>query len=647
MNEYMQYIALSRYARWLPEENRRETWDETVQRYAEFFEKKSGGITSNTYVGDGGNSSTVHDAIFTAIHNLDVMPSMRCMMTAGEALERDNVAGFNCSYLAINRQRAFDELMYILLCGTGVGFSCERQEIQKLPYVAEEMHETDTTIVVADSKIGWASAYRELISLLYSGKIPKWDLSKIRPAGAPLKTFGGRASGPAPLEELFNFTVSVFKKAVGRKLNSLEVHDVVCKIAAVVVVGGVRRSALISLSNLSDPRMQKAKYGDWYNTEGQRALANNSVCYTEKPDVGIYIDEMRNLYESKSGERGIFNRTAAKKQAAKNGRRDAEHDFGCNPCSEIILRDRQVCNLSEVVVRPGDTFDRLKQKVIDATILGTLQATLTDFRYLSRKWKENTEEEALLGVSLTGIMDHPILSGRSPIKIAWEGGIIHLEQALEKLREVAIETNKEWAKKLGINQSTAITCVKPSGTVSQLVDCASGIHPRYSPFYVRTVRADRKDPLAQMMIDMGFPYEDDITNNSNYVFSFPMKAPSSSVMRDDITAIEQLDLWLIYQDNWCEHKPSMTCYVKEEEWPDVFAWVYRNFDKVSGISFLPHTDHVYQQAPYQEISEAEYNELVKKMPKDTDWAKLGDYETYDQTISSQEYACTGGSCEVL
>ena len=890
--QYSGFIALSRYARWLPEESRRETWSETVDRYVDYFMQRVDGkdIPLETW-----------DEIRNAIHNLDCVPSMRALMTAGDALDRDNVAGFNCSYLAINRQRAFDELMYILMCGTGVGFSCERQEVQQLPTVAEEFYESETTIVVPDSKIGWASSFRELISLLYAGKVPKWDLSKVRPAGASLKTFGGRASGPEPLDDLFRYSVNIFRNAAGRKLTSLEVHGMVCKIAEIVVVGGVRRSALISLSNLSDDRMRHAKSGQWWVDSPEFALANNSACYTEKPDMETFMREWLSLVESKSGERGIFNREASQKQAAKNGRRDATFSFGTNPClhpdsmvetvngrmkikdiitptqvysmghdgrlvikpcsaswvskkdaatlnitvasgkvvrctpdhkiyiegkgwveaqdikigdrvvhlvrnrrgaaysgvkltaqdkrdfvmehrlvweavngpvpdgydihhidgdtynndvdnleclshsdhssltryecdndhmvsgyreyspgrhgsmfgfvsqggpkpkriipmpeelksglhqyasvvkieegettdvydltvedthnfiadfvvvhncSEIILRDRQFCNLSEVVVRHGDSFDDLKQKVRIATILGSLQATLTDFRYLSKAWKINTEEEALLGVSLTGIMDHPVLSGQEAMKDNGEGSGEFMKQELkdwlDELKNVAIETNLEWSEKLGIKQSTAITCVKPSGTVSQLVDSASGIHPRYSPYYIRTVRADKKDPLAKFMKDRGFPVEDDVMKpDSTYVFSFPMKAPEDAVFRDDRNAIEQLEHWLTYQRHWCEHKPSVTIYVKDSEWMDVGAWVYRHFDEMSGVSFLPHSDHTYRQAPYQEITEAEYNDWVKRMPTDVNWEDLGLYEFEDRTTSSQTMACTGGLCEVV
>jgi ribonucleoside-triphosphate reductase len=625
MNEYQEFIHKSRYARWLPEEGRRETWAETVNRYVDFW-KERGQINEKTAL-----------QLFNAIFNLDVMPSMRCLMTAGEALDKDNVAGFNCSYLHIDHQKSFDEMMYVLMCGTGVGFSVERQFIEKLPTVAESFHDTDSTIVVADSKIGWASAFRELIAMLYAGKVPKWDMHKVRPAGARLKTFGGRASGSQPLEDLFIFCVGIFQKAKGRRLTSIECHDICCKIAEVVVVGGVRRSALISLSNLSDPRMAKAKSGDWWRNEGQRALANNSVSYTEKPDFESYLSEMHTMYDSKAGERGIFSRVAAQKIAAKNGRRDPEHSFGTNPCSEIILRSNQFCNLSEVVIRADDDLVSLKKKVEVASIIGSLQATLTDFRYLRNIWKRNTEEEALLGVSLTGICDHYLLGKDSP----------DIEKWLTEMKDVAIKTNKEWADKLGINQSTAITCVKPSGTVSQLVDSASGIHPRFSKHYIRRVRSDKKDPLAQYMTAAGFPVEDDVMSKSSLVFSFPIKSPDSSTTVKQVGAMEQLKLWKKYQDYWCEHKPSITVYYTDDEFLQVSQWIWENFDTVSGISLLPVSDHVYQQAPYEDITSEKYEELLKAMPVDVNWSDLEHFEKEDTTTGSQELACTGGACEIV
>lgn len=629
--EFQKFIHLSRYARWNDSKGRRETWQETIDRLITFWR----GQFSKKQLPD----ETLEE-IKLAILKLEIMPSMRTLMTAGEALKRDNVAGFNCSYVAVDHPRVFDEILYVLMCGTGVGFSVERQYINKLPEVAEDFYETDTCIIVADSKIGWAKAYREFISLLYQGQVPKWDVSKVREAGARLKTFGGRASGPGPLEELFRFTIEVFKGAKGRKLNSLEVHDIVCKVADVVVVGGVRRSALISLSNLTDTRMRTAKSGAWYEANGQRRLANNSVAYTEKPDIGIFMDEWKGLYDSKSGERGIFNREAAKKNVPQR-RKDlgGDMEYGCNPCSEILLRSKQFCNLTEVVVRQEDDLDSLTRKIELATILGTMQASLTNFRYLSSQWQKNTEEEALLGVSLTGIMDNSSMAGVN---------LPRLRTWLNELRGKAIETNKMWAGRLGVNVSTAITCVKPSGTVSQLVDSASGIHTRHSPYYIRTVRADKKDPLAIMMKDMGFPVEDDqMKPEAGYVFSFPMKAPDTAFTRTDLTAIEQLEIWKLYQLNYTEHKPSVTISVKEHEWLQVGSWCYDNFDILSGVSFLPFSEHIYPQAPYQDCTKEEYEKMLEKMPKDVDWSKLGEYESDDSALTNmKELACSSGSCEI-
>ena len=629
--KYQEFIHLSRYSRWLPKEGRRETWRETVTRYFDFFQEHL--KQSCKYSLDKSLREELEDAV---IH-LKIMPSMRCLMTAGEALKRENIAGYNCSYVAVDRPQAFDEILYVLMNGTGVGFSVERQFVSNLPTVADEFHPSDTTIVVQDSKMGWAKAFKELVAMLYHGQIPKWDLSKVRPAGAPLKTFGGRASGPEPLRRLFEFTKEIFQNAHGRKLSSIECHDIVCKTAEIVVVGGVRRSALISLSNLSDDRMRVAKSGQWWIDNGQRALANNSACYTEKPDIGIFMDEWKALYDSKSGERGIFNRESAKKIAEKNERRDVGHDFGTNPCSEIILRSREFCNLSEVVVRPEDTEHTLLNKVRLATILGTFQSTLTNFKYVSKDWKKNCIEERLLGVSLTGIMDNKWTAGKLP----------GLDVLLKNLKQISVDTNKEWSEKLKINQSAAITCVKPSGTVSQLVDSASGIHARHNPYYIRTVRGDKKDPLTKMMIEQGFPAEDDVMKpNDTTVFSFPIKCSPDAVFRQDLSAIEQLELWKTYQVHWCEHKPSVTISVKEEEWIEVGAWVYKNFDLMSGVSFLPYSEHTYKQAPYQDCNEKEYKDLMNKMPTSVDWNKLSQYEKSDMTVGSQELACSAGSCEI-
>ena len=621
--DYQSFIHKSRYAKYFDGYGR-ESWDDTVTRY------------STNVIGDKVDAETKRE-IEEAILGLEIMPSMRAMMTAGPALERDNTAGYNCSYLPVDDPKSFDEAMYILLCGTGVGFSVERQYITKLPEVPV-LYDSDTTVVVKDSKEGWAKAFRQVLALLWAGEIPKWDVSKVRPAGARLKTFGGRASGPAPLVELFNFAVNTFKNAQGRKLSSIECHDLMCFIGQIVVVGGVRRSAMISLSNLSDDRMRHAKSGQWWETAAHRALANNSVAYTEKPDVETFMREWLALVESKSGERGVFNRQACVAIAKKHGRRDPNHEFGCNPCSEISLRPYQFCNLTECVVRASDSIEDLERKVKLATILGTIQSTFIKFPYLRKVWQNNTEEERLLGVSLTGIMDNPLMTSKNK----------GLEKTLEHLRNVAVDTNAVWAERLGIPVSAAITCVKPSGTVSQLVDSSSGIHARHNPYYIRTVRGDNKDPLTQFMIDQGIPAEPCVfKGDTTTVFSFPQKSPNKAVTRNDMTAIEQLETWLTYQRHWCEHKPSVTISVRDSEWLAVGAFVYEHFDEMSGVSFLPHSDHTYQQAPYQDCTKQEYEELLKLMPKRIDWSKLNEYEQEDNTVAMQTMACSGDSCEIV
>ena len=624
--DYQSFIHKSRYAKYFDGEGR-ESWSSTVGRYMDNVVRKALGGVDNTTIRD----------IEQAIIGQEIMPSMRAMMTAGPALDRDNTAGYNCSYLPVDDPKSFDEAMYILLCGTGVGFSVERQFISKLPEVPE-LFESESIVVVKDSKEGWAKGFRQVLALLWAGEIPKWDVSQVRPAGARLKTFGGRASGPAPLVELFNFAVSTFKAAQGRKLSSMECHDLMCFIGQIVVVGGVRRSAMISLSNLSDDRMRHAKSGQWWETAGHRALANNSVSYTEKPDMETFMREWLSLVESKSGERGIFNREASKKQAAKFGRRDPNHEFGTNPCSEIILRPYQFCNLTECVVRATDTIEDLERKVKLATILGTIQSTMIKFPYLRKVWQNNTAEERLLGVSMTGIMDNPLMTNTNK----------GLEKTLEHLRSIAVATNAEWAELLGIPASASISCVKPSGTVSQLVDSASGIHARHSPFYIRTVRGDNKDPLTQFMIDQGIPNEPCVMKpDSTVVFSFPVKSPEQAVTRNDMTAVEQLELWLTYQRHWCEHKPSVTISVRDSEWLAVGAFVYEHFDEMSGVSFLPHSDHTYQQAPYQDCTKEEYEEMLAKMPSSIDWEDLNEYENEDNTVSMQTMACSGDSCEIV
>lgn len=624
--DYQSFIHKSRYARWQEDTGNRESWSETVARFMD-----------NIVIPKTGDDTYVRD-LEQAILSLEVMPSMRSLMTAGPAAMRDNTSMYNCSYLAVNNIKAFDQAMFILLCGTGVGFSVERQNVSKLPEVPEKMFKSDTTIVVKDSKEGWAKALRQLIALLYSGEIPQWDVSKVRPAGARLKTFGGRASGPAPLIDLFNFAINTFANAKGRKLSSIECHDIMCKIGEVVVVGGVRRSAMISLSNLSDDRMRHAKSGAWWENDKQRALANNSVSYTEKPDAVSFLREWTALVESGSGERGIFNREASKKQAGLNGRRDVNWEFGTNPCSEIILRPSQFCNLTECVVRATDSIEDLERKVRLATILGTIQSTYTHFPYLSKEWTKNTEEERLLGVSLTGIMDNPLSTLKNK----------GLGKMLRHLKQVAVGTNKEWAERLGIPVAAAISCVKPSGTVSQLVDSASGIHARHSPYYIRTVRGDIKDPLTQFMKDKGVPNEPCVMKpDTTVVFSFPQKAPAGATCTSDMTAIEQLEMWLMYQRNWCEHKPSVTINVRAEEWFEVGAFVYEHFDEMSGVSFLPYSEHTYQQAPYQECGKSDYEMLLSVMPKNIDWSELADYEQEDNTSGSQTMACSGDSCEIV
>ena len=631
--EYQSFIHMSRYSRWKSDEGRRETWTETVQRLIDFFADH---VDRN--IGVKFENST-WDRIENAVLTTSVMPSMRAMMTAGEALRRENIAGYNCSYVPIDSPRSFDEVLYVLMNGTGVGFSVERQYVDKLPTIPDrDFEHTEDVISVADSKEGWARGFRDLISYLYTNRIPKVNVNRIRPAGQRLKTFGGRASGPQPLVNLFDFTIEKFRGARGRKLNAMECHDIVCKTGEVVVVGGVRRSALISLSNLSDQRLRMAKSGAWWDTNPERALANNSVAYTEKPDAGIFMKEWLSLYESKSGERGIFNRVSAQEKARQNGRRNADWDFGTNPCSEIILRPNQFCNLTEVVCRPTDSMDTLLEKVEIATILGTMQATLTNFGYLRKRWQDNTEEERLLGVSLTGIMDSTLLN-KNDSKLA---------DRLNKLREKAVVVNKEWSSTLGIPQSTAITCVKPSGTVSQLVDSASGIHARHNPYYIRTVRGDNKDPLTEFMKSQGVPNEPDVMKPEHTtVFSFPMKTAKDAVFRTSMSAIEQLEMWKTYAVHWCEHKPSVTISVKEQEWVNVGNWCWDNFDYLSGVSFLPFSDHTYKQAPYQDIDEEQYKKLHSEMPKNIDWGKLQDFEKEDNTKGTQELACTAGVCELV
>jgi ribonucleoside-triphosphate reductase len=633
-NPYENFIAISRYARWIEDKNRRETWQETVDRYFDFMLKSL--KTKQKYVPDVALVAELKKAVFER----NVMPSMRSVMTAGPALERENVCAYNCSFVPVDNPRSFDEAMYILMCGTGVGFSVEYKYINKLPSLPEKLEKSDTVVVVGDSKEGWAKAYREFLGLLWAGQIPQIDVSKVRPAGARLKTMGGRSSGPQPLVNLFDFTVQIFKGATGRSLKPIECHDLMCKIGEVVVVGGVRRSAMISLSNINDIEMAAAKSGSWWENNPQRTLSNNSVAYSRKPEMAQFFTEWKSLYDSKSGERGIYNVAAAQKQAAKYGRRDEGIHYGTNPCSEIILRPYQFCNLSEVVLREHDTFADIVRKVELATILGTWQATLTDFKYLRKIWKDNTEEERLLGVSITGQFGHSFMSGQEGLDV--------LANALDSLRLQAVLTNEQEADKVGIPRSAAITCVKPSGTVSQLVGVSSGMHAWHSDYYIRTVRGDKKDPLTQFLKDSGIPAEDDFMKPTDTtVFSFPVKAPANAITRDKLTALQQLEIWSVYQKHWCEHKPSITVSVREDEWMEVGAWVYKNFDDVSGISFLPYSEHSYKQAPYQEVSAEEYEKFVKIMPDTIQWELLSIYETEDGTTGTQALACTSGECELV
>ena len=634
-NPYENFIALSRYAKWVEEEGRRETWGETVDRYFNFMLNQLS--VNHNYIPNEKLVAELKEFVFER----NVMPSMRSVMTSGPALERDNVAGYNCAFLPVDSPRSFDETMYVLMCGTGVGFSVEYKYINKLPAVPESLEKSTTVITVEDSKQGWAKAYRELLALLWSGQIPAIDVSKVRPAGARLKTMGGRSSGPQPLVNLFDFTIAKFKNATGRNLKPIECHDIMCKLGEIVVVGGVRRSAMISLSNINDIEMAQAKSGNWWEASPQRALSNNSVAYSRKPGMEQFIAEWKSLYDSKSGERGIYNVAAAQAQAARFGRRDPDIHYGTNPCSEIILRPYQFCNLSEVVLRENDTKKDIERKVELATILGTWQSTLTEFKYLRKIWKDNTEEERLLGVSLTGQFGHKFMSGKEDL--------VSLEAFLMTLRELARAKNKEESGKIGIPESAAITCVKPSGTVSQLVGVSSGMHPWHSPYYVRTVRGSKGDPMSTFLKEVGIPVQDDVMKpNETYVFSFPIKAPEGAIVRNDLTAIDHLNIWLVYQRAWCEHKPSITVSVKEDEWMDVGAWVYKNFDEVSGISFLPHSEHTYKQAPYQEISKEEYEDLLVKMPNDIRWEDLSFYETEDGTSPSSTLACSSdGNCELV
>jgi len=623
MDNYRTFIHKSRYARFLDDFGRRETWGETVDRVVSFWKER----ISNNIISDAD-----FQEISDAIYNHEVMPSMRAMWSAGDALAQNPFRGYNCSFTAIDHIRCFDEILYILMAGTGVGFSAEAQYVTKLPIINDNFAKSERTISIEDSAEGWAKGLRKLIAELYLGNEHNWDYSKIRPEGARLKTMGGRASGPEPLKELFSFVTMKFKLAAGRKLTSLEVHDIVCKIAEVVVVGGVRRSALISLSDLGDPEVRDCKSGRWWETAAHRALANNSAVYDSKPSMAVFMDEWIALMKSGSGERGIYNRGGARAMAPD--RRTGDLIVGCNPCAEIQLRSGQLCNLTEVVARQGDTKEDLLRKVKMATILGTLQASLTDFKYVRKVWQKNCEEEALLGVSLTGIQDCELLQNPTA-------------DLLSTLKCEAQRTNEFYSDIIGINSSTAITTVKPSGTVSQLVDSASGIHGRFADYYIRAVRQANNDPLTTFLKDQGVPNEEDVMNPAKTtVFYFPIKSPKGAVLANEQGAIQQLENWKTYQKYWSEHSVSVTVYVKDEEWLEVGSWVYKNFSYITGVSFLPYSEHTYQQAPYTPCTEQEYIKAVHAMPH-VCFEDLVNYESTDNTEGSQTLACGAGGCEIL
>lgn len=629
---YQQFIHLSRYARWRDDLGRRESWSETVERYVDYMAEK---VSRDT---DFEVTDVLKEDLRESILNRDVLPSMRALMTAGPALERENIAGYNCSYLAVDHPRSFDEALYILMNGTGVGYSVEQQDVTQLPSIPMRNDEDIVMFTVPDSKRGWAEALKHVLDCLYEGRMPAWDLSQIREAGARLKTFGGRASGPEPLNDLLRFVMRVFYFAQGRKLTPLEAHEIMCKIGEVVVVGGVRRSALICLTDLDDLEMRDAKNGKFWETKPHLSLANISAVYDKKPSRYDFDKEFDALVASGSGERGIFSRYGAK-AAAKEINRKAGPLKGTNPCGEIVLRNNQFCNLSTVVVRPEDTLEELKEKVVRAAYLGTFQATLTNFDYLRPIWKENTEEERLLGVSLSGLFGHPVLSGRK--------GMEMLEEWLFEMRMAAKFANIYLSGLLGINPAAAVTCIKPEGTTSQLVGVSSGSHPWFAEQYIRNVRGDVKDPLSQFLSAVGIPSETDIISDQNLVFSFPIAAPEGALTREDLTAVEHLELWAAYREHWTDHNPSVTINVRDNEWDEVREWVWENFDKITGVSFLPYDDHVYEQAPYVPVSDKEFEDLQAKMPEHIDWSELSFFEATDETNGSQELSCMSGACDIV
>lgn len=622
-----EFIYYRTYSRWIEREGRRETWVETVDRYMNFMKENLGDkLTAEEY-------NELREGILWQ----EAMPSMRLMWSAGSAAARCHATAYNCSYIAPSKLEDFSEIMYLSMSGTGVGFSVESQTIGQLPIIKKQSGKVLPTYVIEDSKEGWADALKTGLKTWYNGKDIKFDYSGLRPAGARLKTMGGRSSGPEPLRSLLDFARAKIFSRQGKRLSNIDAHDIICKTGEVVVMGGVRRSALISLSDLDDMEMRNAKTGQFYLTEPQRQMANNSAAYNEKPTSTQFIEEWLALAKSGAGERGIFNRGSLKQQLPRRRWDKFEEDWassGVNPCGEINLKSKEFCNLTEVVARAEDIEESLIRKIRLATILGTYQSTLTDFKYLSKEWKKNCEEERLLGVSVTGQWDCPALRN---------------EKTFSKLREAAIEVNKEYAKRFGINQSAAITCVKPSGTVSQLVDAASGMHPRHSGYYIRRVRISATDSLFQMLKEQKFPYHPEvgqtIDSASTYVLEFPVKAPSNSKFRNDMDAIEQLEYWKMVKENFTEHNPSVTISVGDNEWIVAANWLYENWDILGGLSFLPREDHVYKLAPYEEIDEERYSELAAKLPE-IDFSRIVIYEEDDETQGARELACASGVCEI-
>jgi ribonucleoside-diphosphate reductase alpha chain len=635
MSLYQQVIFKTRYARWVEEEGRRENWDETVKRYCDYFEDHLKEKHSHKI------PRKVLKEVYDSIYNLEVMPSMRTLMTSGKALESAEVANYNCAFLVVDAVRAFSEHMYVLMCGAGSGFSVERRFTEKLPEVPEELHPSDTTIIVADSRKGWCAAYNQYLNLLFAGNIAKVNVDKVRKEGTRLKTFGGYASGPGPLLDLFKHTEEIFRGAQGRQLRPIEVFSIMCYIAQIVVVGGVRRSATIALFDKDDIEMRTAKSGYWFNDPKRKhyAMANISAVFETKPAAAEFMDIWRDLVASKAGEPGILNRKALWEGAEAIGRATRYEDgsripYGVNPCSEIVLQPYSFCNLTGAAIRPEDTLEDIKKKVRVATIIGTWQATVTDFDYLRKVWQSNVEDERLLGVCLAGIMDHPVLSQTTEESARWEN----------ELRELAWEVNKSIAEDIGINTTASVTAIKPAGNSGELYDVASGIHPRYAPYYIRSIRQSNGDPMTEFLKATGIPHEVSVQNARDSIFYFPVKSPEGAICAKDRTAIQQLEHWLHMKRNYATHTISATVYVREHEWIAVGAWVYDNFNEVTGLSFLPYDDHIYQQAPYTPCSAEDYEKARGKMPEEIDWSLLKHFEQSDSTTVSQEFACTGGSC---